>query len=458
MNGVTEGGVTAGGPAVTLDEPLVSDWTLPDVDFDVLGERRTIARAIEVAGIGLHLGRPCRLRFEPGACGAGIRFRRSDVPDAPAVPATVAVAVEAQRRTQLGEGDAALHTVEHVLAAVGALRIDDLDIVMDAAEPPIMDGSAAPFLRALLDAGIRGNGGRPEWLVLRQPLRVEVGESVYEATPHFDLSLDVRIAFPHPLIGAQEGRYHVTPASFARDLAAARTFGFVHEVEALRAAGLIQGASLDNAVVLDETGLRSGPLRWADEFVRHKALDCVGDLVLAGARVRARIVAHRPSHRGTVAFVRALVRTAVRESAVYGIEDIMKVLPHRYPFLLVDRILEIEEGKRIVGLKNVTINEPFFQGHFPGHPIMPGVLIVEAMAQVGGMLLMRTIEDPESKVVYFMSLDNIKFRRPVKPGDQIRFELEVLQLRGTTCKMRGIGYVDGDVVAQADMAAMIRDR
>jgi UDP-3-O-[3-hydroxymyristoyl] N-acetylglucosamine deacetylase/3-hydroxyacyl-[acyl-carrier-protein] dehydratase len=260
------------------------------------------------------------------------------------------------------------------------------------------------------------------------------------------------------LIGVQGGTYHVTPSTFAHELAAARTFGFVHEVESLRSAGLIRGASLENAVVLDADGVRSGPLRWTDEFVRHKALDCVGDLVLAGARIRGRITAHRPSHRGTVAFVRALVRTAVRESAVYSVEDIMKVLPHRYPFLLVDRILEIEEGKRIVGLKNVTINEPFFQGHFPGHPIMPGVLIVEAMAQVGGMLLMRTIEDPGSKVVYFMSLDNIKFRRPVKPGDQIRFELEVLQLRGSTCKMRGVGYVEGDVVAQADMAAMIRDR
>jgi UDP-3-O-[3-hydroxymyristoyl] N-acetylglucosamine deacetylase/3-hydroxyacyl-[acyl-carrier-protein] dehydratase len=439
----------------TLDDssPAI---TLPPIA--VLGERRTISREVALQGVGLHLGQPCRLVFRPAPRHAGVHFRRLDVADAPAIPASVRVAVEAERRTQLGTGDGALHTVEHVLAAVGALGIDDLEIGMDAPEPPIMDGSAAPFLRALLEAGVVGNGGLPDWLVLRQPLRVVDGESVYEAEPSLDFALEVRIAFPHPLIGEQVGTYHVTPETFARELAAARTFGFVHEVEALRSRGLIQGASVDNAIVLDATGLQSGPLRWADEFVRHKALDCVGDLVLSGARVRARITAHRPSHRGTVAFVRELVRTAVRESAVYSVEDIMKVLPHRYPFLLVDRILEIEEGKRIVGLKNVTINEPFFQGHFPGHPIMPGVLIVEAMAQVGGMLLMRTIEDPGSKVVYFMSLDNIKFRRPVKPGDQIRFELEVLQLRGSICKMRGVGYVDGEVVAQADMAAMIRDR
>ena len=433
-------------------------WGVPLPPLPITGQRRTIGREISVAGVGLHLGRACRLIFRPASTGTGIVFVRSDQPDAPPVPATVRVAVEAERRTQLGTGAAALHTVEHVLAAVGALLLDDLEIVMDAPEPPIMDGSAAPFLAALAEAGVVANGGRPDWLVLRRTIRVVDGESVYEAEPSLDLSLEVRIHFPHPLIGEQVGTYHVTPGLFARELASARTFGFMHEVEALRAAGLIQGASLENAVVLDADGLRSGPLRWDDEFVRHKALDCVGDLVLAGARVRAKIIAHRPSHRGTVAFVRELVRTAVRESAVYTVEDIMKVLPHRYPFLLVDRILEIEEGKRIVGLKNVTINEPFFQGHFPGHPIMPGVLIVEAMAQVGGMLLMRTIEDPGSKVVYFMSLDNIKFRRPVKPGDQIRFELEVVQLRGSICKMHGVGYVDGEVVAQADMAAMIRDR
>jgi UDP-3-O-[3-hydroxymyristoyl] N-acetylglucosamine deacetylase/3-hydroxyacyl-[acyl-carrier-protein] dehydratase len=422
------------------------------------GGRRTIVGEAMVAGIGLHLGRPCRLIFRPAPSGTGIVFQRIDRPDAAPIPARVEVAVEAERRTQLGTGEAALHTVEHVLAAVGGLAIDDLIIAMDGPEPPIMDGSAAPFLDALRSAGLTLQGGRPDWLVLRKSIRVVDGDSVYDAHPCHGLGLEVSIDFPHPLIGPQRGRYLVTADSFTQELASARTFGFVHEVDALRAKGLIQGASTANAVVLDATGLVDTSLRWSDEFVRHKALDCVGDLVLAGARVRARIVAHKPSHRGTVALVRALVQHAVREPAVYTVEDILQVLPHRYPFLLVDRILEIEEGKRIVGLKNVTINEPFFQGHFPGHPIMPGVLIIEAMAQVGGMLLMRTIEDPSSKVVYFMSLDNVKFRRPVKPGDQLRLELEVLQMRGTMSKMRGVAYVDGQVVTEAEMAAMVRDR
>lgn len=420
--------------------------------------RRTIGGEATVRGIGLHLGQPCTLTFAPAAPGAGIHFRRGDRPESASIPARVSVAVEAERRTQLGTGDASLHTVEHVLAAVGALGIDDLTIIMDGPEPPIMDGSAMAFLEALRAAGVVPNGGCPEWLVVRKAFRVTDGESIYEATPGDGLTIDVSIDFPHPLVGAQRGVFRITPDGFERELASARTFGFVREVEGLRAKGLIQGASTANVVVLDESGVVDASLRWPDEFVRHKALDCVGDLVLAGARVRAHITAVKPSHRGTIAFVRALVQHAVRESAVYNIEDIMQVLPHRYPFLLVDRILEIEEGKRIVGLKNVTINEPFFQGHFPGHPIMPGVLIIESMAQVGGMLLMRSIADPASKVVYFMSLDNIKFRRPVKPGDQLRLELELLQLRGKTCRMRGVASVDGQVATEAEMAAIVRDR
>ncbi len=420
------------------------------------GERRTIRESRELSGVGLHMGQQCRLVFRPAAANTGIQFVRSGS-NSP-VQASASIAVEAERRTQLGTGDSALHTVEHVLAAVGALSIDDILIEMDAAEPPVLDGSAQPFLEALIDAGIESSGGTPDWLIVRKPIRFEDGDSVYEAYPSDRFSLDVSIDFAHPLVGAQHISLAVTHDTFARELAAARTFGFLREVEGLRAKGLIQGASTSNAVVLDDSSVVDNVLRWPDEFVRHKALDCVGDLALAGARLRGRFVAVRPSHRGTVAFVRQLMTQASRESAVFTVEDIMQVLPHRYPFLLVDRILEVEEGKRIVGIKNVTINEPFFQGHFPGHPIMPGVLIIESMAQVGGMLLMRTIDDPKSKVVYFMSLDNIKFRRPVKPGDQLRIELDVVQMRGSTCRMRGVARVEGDVATEAEFAAIIRDR
>jgi UDP-3-O-[3-hydroxymyristoyl] N-acetylglucosamine deacetylase/3-hydroxyacyl-[acyl-carrier-protein] dehydratase len=438
--------------------------------------RFTVARPVTLEGIGLHLGKPCALTFNPASSGSGIRFRRTDLPDSAPIPATVAEVSASERRTQLGSGENTVHTVEHVLAAVAALGIDDVEIEMDGPEPPILDGSASPFFDLLKSAGLAAQEGEPDYLMLSEPVRIIDGDSVYEAYPSNDLQLDVTIEFPHPQIGRQSRTFNVSADVFESEMSRARTFGFVNEVEWLRARGLIKGASVDNAIVLDDTGVVSGPLRWHDEFVRHKAMDCVGDLALAGAKVRARIVAVKPSHRGTVTLVRELARAGVinrgngmsekteekadRGKSVYGIEEIMKVLAHRYPFLLVDRILEIEEGKRIVGLKNVTINEPFFQGHFPGHPIMPGVLIIEAMAQVGGVLLMGGMGDlvADSKVAYFMSLDKVKFRRPVKPGDQLIFEIEIIQIRGTVCKTRGVARVDGEVVCEAEMAAMVRDK
>lgn len=471
--------------------------------------RQTIVRAVSLEGRSLHLGVETRLTFRPAPEGTGVVFRRTDLPGQPTIPARVDRAVLSERRTQLA-GSAAgtdLHTVEHVLAAVIAADVDDLWIDVDGPEPPILDGSAAPFFEALRAAGVASGEQPVDYLELRDPVRVIDGASVYEAFPASTLSLDVTIDFPHPMIGRQQGTYVVTPDAFARDLAPARTFGFLHEQEMLRSKGLIRGASTENAVVLTDDGLLEGALRWPDEFVRHKAMDCVGDLALAGRRIHARVTALRPSHRGTVTLVREMVKAAaamtelaatpgrardgIRHDISHGppgathaspdgreetrmgeppkagkqvlkpvmmIDELIKVIPHRYPFLLVDRILEVEERKRIVGLKNVTINEPYFEGHFPGHPIMPGVLIIEAMAQVGGVLLLGAVDDYESKVVYFMSLDNVKFRRPVRPGDQLRFELEMTQIRGSVCKMRGVARVDGEVVAEAEMAAIVRNR
>jgi UDP-3-O-[3-hydroxymyristoyl] N-acetylglucosamine deacetylase/3-hydroxyacyl-[acyl-carrier-protein] dehydratase len=389
------------------------------------------------------------------------------LPGSPLISARVEHAILTERRTQLGKEPIAVHTVEHVLAAVFARALDDVVIELSGPEPPVMDGSALPFVALLGEAGIAEQPGSVQYLRLQSPVRVCEGDSIYEAVPAPALELEITIDFPHPLVGRQRGEYLVTAETFERELAGARTFGFVHEVDALRAKGLIRGATTQNAVVLGDEGVVENSLRWPDEFVRHKAMDCVGDLALAGARVQARVHATRPSHRGTVMLVRAMKEaakhtmrdlTTSESSGIMDVEDIMKVLPHRYPFLLVDRILEIEAGKRVVGVKNVTINEPFFQGHFPGHPIMPGVLIIEAMAQVGGMLLLGAVPDPQSKVVYFTSLNNVKWRRPVKPGDQLRFELDLLQVRGMMCKMQGVAKVDGEVVAEAEMGAMVRDR
>ena len=375
------------------------------------------------------------------------------------IPARLSEVQSTERRTVLGQGETVVQTVEHLLAATSALQIDDLTIDLDGPEPPIGDGSFSPYLTALEQAGILEQPGDPVVYRVSAASELSEADSSYLVAPSKALRLTTTIEWPHPLIGRQTGSYDITARKFASELAAARTFGFLREADALRARGLALGAALESTLVLSEDGLVGGALRWPDEFVRHKAGDILGDLALIGGRVQAHIVATKPSHQGNIALARWLTRTGQREGGVVmDIGRILDVIPHRYPFLLVDRIIEVEGTRRIVGIKNVTINEPFFQGHFPGHPIMPGVLIIEAMAQVGGMLLLGTIEDPDQKVVYFMSLDNVKFRRPVLPGDQLRCELEMLQNRGRTCRMKGIAYVDGQVVAEAEMMARVVDR
>jgi len=424
--------------------------------------RRSIRKTASVRGTGLHTGAAAEATFLPAPAGQGVVFRRTDLPGRPEVRARLTEVQAVERRTAIGRGEATIHTIEHLLAAVAAHEIDDLTIELSGPELPILDGSVQPYYDALARADPGDVGGEPVVLAVSAPFTVTEGDASYVVAPANAFRLTVTIEWPHPLIGRQVGTYEVTPEAFARELAPARTFGFTHEVAALKAKGLIKGASGANAIVLDEHGLANGgQLRWPDEFVRHKAADIVGDLALTGARIRAHVIATRPSHGGNIAMARALSRAAQRLGApTMDIGRIMDWLPHRYPFLLVDRIVEIEGNKRIVGIKNVTINEPFFQGHFPGHPIMPGMLIIEAMAQVGGMLLMSHFEgqNVEDKVMYFMSLDNVKFRRPVVPGDQIRFELEMLSFRGKTCRMKGVGYVEGQVVAEAEMMAMVVDK
>jgi UDP-3-O-[3-hydroxymyristoyl] N-acetylglucosamine deacetylase/3-hydroxyacyl-[acyl-carrier-protein] dehydratase len=423
--------------------------------------RRTIRGTAALEGIGIHTGTQTRVTFRAAAAGEGVRFVRTDLDGAPAIPARLASVGALERRTSLASGPAEVHTVEHVLAAVAALELDDLVIEITGPEPPILDGSFAPFLEALRQAGPVEHGGEADELIIREAFSVVEGDASYLVGPAPRLTLTTTIEFPHPLIGRQSASWVITEPVFAEELARARTFGFLKEVEALRAKGLIVGAATDNAIVLDETGVVGGALRWPDEFVRHKAADVLGDLALVGGRIRAHIVAVKPSHRGNVALGRAIRRRARLAGApVMDVRRIIDVMPHRYPFLLVDRIVEMEETKRITGIKNVTINEPFFEGHFPGHPVMPGVLIIEAMAQCGGLLLMSFVNpgDHHRKVVYFMALDAVKFRRPVVPGDQLRFELVMLKFGGRMCRMKGEAFVDGNLVCEAEMMAAVVDR
>lgn len=424
-------------------------------------KQRTIASQVRLAGKGLHSAAPVEMLLRPAEAGHGIVFRRTDVDGAPEIQASVDRVVEVERQTVLGDGDVRVRTVEHLLAAVSALGIDNLIVELDAEEPPAADGSAAPFVELIDGAGIETLKSDANTWTCTEPFTVSDGESKYAVLPDERSILSVSIEFDHPLIGRQFASHEVASATFTREICPARTFGFFDDAEKLRAIGLARGADTENTVVLTSEGLYDGvKLRYADEFVRHKMLDLAGDLALLGHRIRAQIVAERPGHRGNVEVLKAIAEQIRRQKSArrVDINEIFHILPHRYPFLLVDRVVEYERGERIVGIKNVTINEPFFTGHFPGLPIMPGVLMVEAMAQVGGLLFMDMVENPEEKVVYFMSLDKVKFRRPVTPGDQIVFELTMVKLRWPVCVMRGVGRVDGKVVAEAELKAQVVDR
>jgi UDP-3-O-[3-hydroxymyristoyl] N-acetylglucosamine deacetylase/3-hydroxyacyl-[acyl-carrier-protein] dehydratase len=424
--------------------------------------QRTLAAPVVQEGTGLHSGGHVRAEIRPAGVDTGIVFRRVDLEGCPTVRAEVGSVTGVDWETVLGTGECSVRTVEHLLAALAALRIDDAEIHLEGPEPPALDGSSNPWCEALRDAGIVELDRPAVTLVVESPTHVVEDDSIYTVVPYDGFRVSGEIDFEHPSIGRQFASAVVDSEGFCEEVGAARTFGLEAWREPLHEKGLALGASYSNTIVLTEQGLADeSTLRFPDEFVRHKLIDLVGDLALVGMRIRGHVLAVRPGHRGNVALARRLAAEAekAREPGpVLDINQILEYIPHRYPFLLVDRILEFEPGKRIVGLKNVTMNEPYFQGHYPGHPIMPGVLIVEAMAQVGGLLLMNEFENPEEKVVYFMSLDDVKWRRPVTPGDQLLFELEMVQFRGSVCRMQGVGRVDGQVVAEAKMMARVMDR
>ncbi|MGD8319820.1 MAG: bifunctional UDP-3-O-[3-hydroxymyristoyl] N-acetylglucosamine deacetylase/3-hydroxyacyl-ACP dehydratase [Gemmatimonadota bacterium] len=425
------------------------------------GKQRTVAKEITLDGIGVHSGESASLTFHPAGVDHGVRFRRADVDGEPEIPATLDHVVRTDLGTTLGLEGVEVLTVEHLMAALASQSVDNVVVELTGPEIPIRDGSFRDYVAALRDVGFEEQDAEARRVTVRAPVVSDgrEGES-YVATPGEGLRISGTIDFAHPSIGRQFGTFVVDADAFEGELAPARTFGFVRDWDALRERGLAQGANLTNTVVLDEDEILNDGLRFPDEFLRHKVGDVVGDMALLGARLDAHLVTERPSHAGNVAMARAIAEHARRagRDAIVDVAKIMEYLPHRFPMLLVDRIIDFEPGKRIVGIKNVTINEPFFQGHYPGHPIMPGVLIIEAMAQVGGLLLMEEVENPDEKVVYFMTMDNVKWRRPVTPGDTLVFELEMIQYRRHTCKMRGQGFVDGHLVAEADFMARIVDR
>ena len=433
--------------------------------------QRTIGGPAVIEGVGLHTGEKGTMRFMPAPVGHGVRFVRTDLAGSPEVlvrPENAHFDPGAGRRTILQQDGVQIHTMEHVLAAVAGLGIDNLRIETSTMEVPEgHDGSSAPIARALMAAGLVDQDKPTRHIKVTKPVHWAEKGVELSAVPFDGLRITFQIEYDHPLIGIQERTVDISPEVFLEQIAPARTFVLERDLELLREAGWIKGGRLESAIVVgkDGTVLNDEPLRFPDEFVRHKLLDLIGDLFILGAPVLGHFTARRSGHQGHVAFVKMLKETLPLPGRRPGgppgewdITAIMDLLPHRYPFLLVDRIMAIEEGVSIEGLKNVTINEPFFQGHFPGHPTMPGVLILEAMAQVGGMLMLNSVDDPGNKLMYFMGIDGAKFRRPVVPGDQLHFKLTLINAKRRTMKMRGEAFVDGQLVAEAELLATVVDK
>jgi UDP-3-O-[3-hydroxymyristoyl] N-acetylglucosamine deacetylase/3-hydroxyacyl-[acyl-carrier-protein] dehydratase len=465
-------------------------------------QQHTLKNSATYAGVGLHSGNKVSLTFLPAPPNHGIRFRRTDLEGRPEIEARAELVVDTQRSTTLAKGPVKIHTVEHVLAALAGAGIHNALIEIDANEPPIADGSAREFARLLRDAGSVAQSESIEPYKITAPIELTVGETQMAIFPHNGF----KITCTSSDRGGRFTQFHsleITPESWASEIAHARTFCFFEEIEFLIRNGLIKGGSLENAIVIrDDAILTNEPLRYREEFVRHKILDIIGDLALIGRPLHAHVIAVRPSHHGNTELARAIMtqirkpleaaqtfapppvpaperppekpaerrttaantvshtsdspETLIRDGATLDIMQIMQILPHRPPFLMVDRVTRIE-GNKISALKQVSMNEPYFEGHFPGHPIMPGVLQLEAIAQVAGILMMRQAENA-GKLAYFMSAEDVKWRKPVRPGDTLVIDVEMTKSRGKIGKARGVCSVNGETVSGADVTFMLMDR
>jgi len=425
--------------------------------------QHTLAKSSSISGSSLHTGEKVTLTIHPAPPGHGRKFKRTDLADEPTIDAKIDNVKTVERSTTLAEGNVKVHTVEHVISALAGLGVDNALIEMDANEPPIGDGSAQPYVELIKKAGLVEQAApRPEYVVT-EPIFLETKSgSIMTIVPDPAFRISCTQVGP-------EGRFtqfystEITPAIYEKEIAPARTFVFYEDVKPLMDKGLIKGGSLENAVVVrGESVLSKEVLRYRDEFVRHKILDIVGDLALLGRPIKGHVIAVKPGHGPNTDLARALGKQLAKTMAlvppmitpkggdVFDVNDVMKILPHRYPFLMVDRIVNLESDTKCTGLKSVTINEPYFQGHFPGQPIMPGVLQLEAMAQVGSILLMRQTNNL-GKIGYFMSADSVKFRKPVFPGDTLFIEVEMKQRKKVIAKCYGRCIVNGEVVSEAEM-------
>lgn len=428
--------------------------------------QRTIAKEVSFEGPGLHTAVKTRVTLKPAEAGSGINFIRTDLAERPVIRATIDNAVQlsgSARRTCLGRDAAQITTIEHLMAALSGLGIDNVYVEVTSGEVPGLDGSSLQFSDAIARAGVKEQEKERRYFTVREPLFVEEDGASIVALPAQEFKISYTLSYNHPLLKAQFMETVITPESFRQEIAPARTFCLEDEAVELQKQGLGLGASYENTLVVGKNGVINNKLRFENEFIRHKILDLVGDLSLLGEPLLGHIIALKSGHSLNMKLLRKIAQQ--RDRLISGgigisyrpqggeqleVTDIMNILPHREPFLFVDRIVSLERGKRATGIKNVTINDYFFKGHFPGKPVMPGVLIVEAIAQVGGVMMLAPDEN-RGKLAYFMAADNLKFRKTVVPGDVLVLEVEAGKIRSRTGQVHGKALVDGKVVAEADL-------
>lgn len=445
-----------------------------------MAKQTTILKEVSIEGIGLHTGNKSIVVFKPATVGHGIKFVRTDLQNKSEIAALYSnVASGLTVRGSVIEKDGVrIHTIEHIMSACSALGIDNLIIEINNNEPPILDGSAKIIVETLLKSGLKELDSPKQYYVIKKPIHFESGKTKITAYPSDKLEIDCTIGFEHPLLKFQQMSFgDISKEDYLNNIAPAKTFCFDYEIEVLQNNGLALGGSMDNAIVLGLNGIHNKePLRYEDEFVRHKILDLIGDLYLAGKPIKAKIVADKPGHQNNIAFLKEFLKEAIIEedkeaedgmNANYETsgmertlshEEVLKYIPHRYPFLMIDKVkINTAQPAKAVGYKCVSGNENFFQGHFPGAPIMPGVLIVEAMAQTSCVMFLSRPE-MQGKLAYFTSIDKTKFRRPVKPGDLLELRVEIIRDGGRRGKMKGEAYVDGKLTTEAEFMFIIIDR